>query len=192
MKRFGVLCAALVCSGLFSGCGAAPQADQGNQDARLDQTNGPGGDVGQGVGQGVGRFGDTSRVLNDPNWGDNGLLYGPDGLPIEPVHRISFDLNSSVIGDESARILKGNAAWIRLKSPSGTVTVEGHCDERGTREFNLALGQQRADAVRQFLIAHGVPSHRLESVSYGKERPLIQGHDEQAWRENRRGEIILP
>ena len=67
------------------------------------------------------------------------------------------------------------------------MTVEGHCDERGTREYNIALGERRANAVKMFLIEHGVSAERVETISYGKERPAVIGDDEAAWSQNRRG-----
>ena len=72
-----------------------------------------------------------------------------------------------------------------------SVTVEGHCDERGTREYNLALGERRAASVKNYLVALGVDPSRISTLSYGKERPLAMGHDEAAWSQNRRGVSIL-
>jgi peptidoglycan-associated lipoprotein len=84
------------------------------------------------------------------------------------------------------KTLKRQAAWMK-QYPSVSVTVEGHCDERGTREYNLALGERRATAVKNFLVALGVDSNRIATISYGKERPDALGHNKAAWAQNRRG-----
>ena len=84
---------------------------------------------------------------------------------------------------------RSNAAAIKSNEGWGTVTVEGHCDERGSEEYNLALGDRRANAVRRYLIDLGVPASRLRTVSFGEARPAVPGHDENAWRYNRRAEF---
>ena len=85
--------------------------------------------------------------------------------------------------------LKGQAAWLKQYA-ARTLTVEGHCDERGTREYNLGLGDRRANAVRQFLIAEGVAANRVKTISYGKERPVCVTSDETCWAKNRRGASV--
>lgn len=89
----------------------------------------------------------------------------------------------------TAQAQDGIQAWARwLKAhPGATVLIEGHCDERGTREYNLALGARRATSVRNYLIALGIPASRLRTISYGKERPAVAGSNEEAWAKNRRG-----
>jgi len=82
--------------------------------------------------------------------------------------------------------LKGQAEWLK-QYPARTLTVEGHCDERGTREYNLGLGDRRANSVRQFLIAEGVTAARIKTISYGKERPICVSSDEACYAQNRRG-----
>ncbi len=100
--------------------------------------------------------------------------------------RVYFAYDSSLLGTDSQRVLQRQAVWLRER-PTVTLTIEGHADERGTREYNLALGARRADAVRDFLVARGVPSDRLRTISYGKERPQVAGADESSWAQNRRG-----
>jgi peptidoglycan-associated lipoprotein len=100
--------------------------------------------------------------------------------------RVFFAFNSSEITSEGREILQRQAEWLR-RYPNVTITVEGHCDERGTREYNLALGARRAQAVKDVLVASGVPASRLATISYGKERPIVLGHDEAAWAQNRVG-----
>jgi len=103
--------------------------------------------------------------------------------------RVLFTYDSSLLTPDAMRILQAQAAYLRT-SP-GSLTIEGHADERGTREYNLALGDRRANAVRDYLIAQGVPAERLRTLSYGKERPQVAGHDEAAWSQNRRGVSVL-
>ena len=77
------------------------------------------------------------------------------------------------------------------KYPSITIDVEGHCDERGTREYNLALGERRANAVKEYLLSRGISANRVQTISYGKERPAVLGSNESAWQQNRRGVSIV-
>ena len=104
--------------------------------------------------------------------------------------RVYFDLDSSVVRPDGRATLDKQAAWLK-KYANYQITIEGHCDERGTREYNLALGERRATAVRQYLIAQGLPAARLRTISYGKERPDVAGSDEGAWSRNRRGVTTL-
>ena len=101
-----------------------------------------------------------------------------------------FDTDQSTIREDGRATLTKQAAWLKQYS-NYQITVEGHCDERGTREYNLALGERRATAVRQFLVAQGVPAARLKTISYGKERPEVVGSDEGSWARNRRGVTTL-
>lgn len=101
---------------------------------------------------------------------------------------VHFDYDSSDISDEDEATLLAHAKYIKGNS-SAKVTLAGHTDERGTREYNMALGERRAKAVQSFFITNGVASSQLDTVSYGKEVPVNEGHDEAAWAENRRVEI---
>jgi peptidoglycan-associated lipoprotein len=98
--------------------------------------------------------------------------------------RVFFEFDRSDITSEAQQILERQAAWLQ-RYPNVTVTIEGHCDERGTREYNLALGERRASAVKNVLVAAGIPASRIATISYGKERPIVLGSDEQAWAQNR-------
>jgi len=104
--------------------------------------------------------------------------------------RIFFDSDKSVISVKAVAILKKQAACLQ-KHQDSKIEVDGHCDERGTREYNLALGERRANAVREYLISLGVAPGRIETISYGKERPAVVGSNESAWAQNRRG-VTLP
>jgi peptidoglycan-associated lipoprotein len=109
-----------------------------------------------------------------------------EDLTINVGDRVFFGFDKSVINASSEKTLKRQAAWMR-KYSNVTVTVEGHADERGTREYNLALGERRSVAVKNFLVALGISSSRIATISYGKERPDALGHTEAAWSQNRRG-----
>jgi len=99
--------------------------------------------------------------------------------------RIFFNVDSSAIRPDAQETLRRQAQWL-MRYPNYAVTVEGHADERGTREYNLALGQRRAAATRDFLVAQGVPANRLRTISYGKERPVAVCDDISCWSQNRR------
>lgn len=99
--------------------------------------------------------------------------------------RVFFELDSSSINAEGKETLNRQVAFMS-ENPDLTFSIEGHCDERGTREYNLALGERRASSVKQYLISSGVNSERLKTVSYGKEKPAVEGSNEWAWGQNRR------
>jgi peptidoglycan-associated lipoprotein len=103
---------------------------------------------------------------------------------------IYFDFDKSDIRPDAQPVLTGQADWLR-RWPDVKVRIEGSCDERGTREYNFALGGRRAEAVRQFLINHGVAAGRITTISYGKERPIDPGSDEQAWARNRNARTAI-
>ena len=99
--------------------------------------------------------------------------------------RVFFDFNSSELDAESRETLTRQALWLKKYSDI-KVIVEGHCDERGTREYNIALGDRRAMAAKNYIVAEGVKASRVKTISYGKERPAVLGHDEESWAQNRR------
>lgn len=99
--------------------------------------------------------------------------------------RVFFSLDSSTISSEAQATLGRQAAWLQA-NPAVKVTVQGHADERGTREYNLALGERRANAAKNFLASAGVDASRLSTISYGKEHPAVVGSSEEAWSQNRR------
>jgi peptidoglycan-associated lipoprotein len=107
--------------------------------------------------------------------------------PLKPVF---FELDSSDLNNAGQKALDENAALLKRYS-SWTVTVEGHCDERGTAEYNLALGERRAITARAYLVSLGIPADRLRTVSYGKEFPFDPGHDESAFAKNRRAHFVI-
>jgi peptidoglycan-associated lipoprotein len=104
--------------------------------------------------------------------------------------RVYFDLDQHTIRADAEPVLASQAAWLN-RYPSVQVRIEGNCDERGTQEYNMALGGRRAEAVRSFLVGHGVSPARIQTISYGKEQPLELGHDESAWAKNRNGHTAI-
>ena len=105
--------------------------------------------------------------------------------------RVYFDFDSSTVDSESRRIVEQHAAYLAAH-PDITINLTGHADERGTREYNLALGDRRDASVERMLEILGVSSDRITTISYGEEQPLAMGHDETSWRINRRVEFIYP
>jgi len=107
-----------------------------------------------------------------------------DDLIVNVGDRVFFGYNSSELDSDAQELLQDQVAWIKQHNVS--VTIEGHCDERGTREYNLALGEKRAQAVKNYLISMGVDSVQISTISYGKERPAVVGSNDGAWSQNRR------
>jgi peptidoglycan-associated lipoprotein len=107
--------------------------------------------------------------------------------PLQPAY---FGLDSSELDDKGRATVAANAEILK-KYPTWMITIEGHCDERGTAEYNLALGERRAVAVKTYLAALGISPDRLRTVSYGKEFPFDSGHNETAWSKNRRGHFVI-
>ncbi len=104
--------------------------------------------------------------------------------------RVFFDFDKSDLKPEARRTIERWAAWLR-QYPNVTVTVEGHCDERGTREYNIGLGERRAAAAKNYLVAQGIAANRVATISYGKERPAVVGSNEAAWSQNRRDVMVV-
>jgi peptidoglycan-associated lipoprotein len=107
--------------------------------------------------------------------------------PLKPVF---FELDSSEVDAASQKVLDGNAEVLK-RYTSWQISIEGHCDERGTAEYNLALGERRAIAARNYLVSLGIPADRIKTVSYGKEFPFDPGHNEEAWAKNRRAHFVV-
>jgi len=128
----------------------------------------------------------TSATGSGSAWSGH-ALDDPDSLLAKRTVFFAFD--ESVILDEDRPILEAHAQYLS-QNPGAAVTLEGHTDERGTREYNLALGEQRAISVRQFMSLLGASGQQMRTVSYGEERPATMGHNEEAWAQNRRVEII--
>ena len=103
---------------------------------------------------------------------------------------VFFDFDKAEIREDQRSTLAKDADWLK-RYPTVRFRIEGHCDERGTREYNLALGERRASAAKEYLVSIGIDGSRTETVSYGKERPFDPGHDEAAWAKNRRAHFLV-
>jgi peptidoglycan-associated lipoprotein len=114
-----------------------------------------------------------------------------DFLRSVPSDRVFFDTDVYALSGEARAILDAQAQYLQ-RYPNVSVTIEGHADERGTREYNLALGDRRANSVRNYLESRGVGAQRMTTISWGKERPAVEGSNESAWSQNRRAVTVLP
>ena len=123
----------------------------------------------------------------------------PAEAPVKPkpaaavetgIKDIFFDFDTATIRSDQMPVLQQDFTYLKAH-PQVKVTVEGYCDERGTEEYNLALGQRRAEAVKQDLVAEGIAADRINTISYGKDKPFAPGHDENAWRLNRRDHFAM-
>jgi peptidoglycan-associated lipoprotein len=139
---------------------------------------------------------ETGQV--DPNAGQSSG--GPVGTGVAPGSQadflrsvtsdtVNFGLDEFDIDSQARSILDSQVTWLQ-RYPNVRVTIEGHCDERGTREYNLALGDRRANAAKNYLVARGIDASRVSTISYGKERPAATGSDEAAWAQNRRAVTV--
>jgi peptidoglycan-associated lipoprotein len=107
-----------------------------------------------------------------------------------PLRMIHFDYDRFFIREDAKPVLEANAVWLK-KFRSARILIEGHCDERGTEEYNLALGEKRAKSALDYLASLGVPQDRVKIISYGKSQPLDSGHNEVAWQKNRRAQFLI-
>ena len=164
LKRFLVLFAAI---GLLAACETAPK-DAG------DATGAAG----------------SSASSNDSNSATSGSNMAPSEELVQIGDRVFFDYDSSKLSADARATLSAQAAFLSA-NPAVTITVEGHCDERGTREYNLALGDRRATAARDYLVAQGIDAARIKTISYGKERPSFIGSNPYAYSKNRRAVSII-
>jgi peptidoglycan-associated lipoprotein len=139
--------------------------------------------TGTGAGTGGGS-GSTMSTAQGPAPGSQ------EDLVVNVGDRVFFDLDRSTVRNDARATLDKQSAWLK-QYPQVTVTVEGHADERGTREYNLALGNRRATSVKNYLVATGINPNRITTISYGKERPAVVGSNEQAWSQNRRGVTVV-
>ena len=126
-----------------------------------------------------------SQMQGDVYTGSDTVEYLADGVP----DRVFFATNESVLTTASRETLRKQAAWLR-KNPEINVVLEGHADERGTREYNLALGERRANSAKDYLMTYGISSARISVISYGKERPVDAGSNPLAWSKNRRSVTV--
>lgn len=135
------------------------------------------------------RGGATTSPAPERSNAETGPIGGGAAADLLAKRRVYFAFDSSSLDDENRAIVEAHAAHL-VANPNLKVHLEGNCDERGTREYNLALGERRAQAVERLMRVLNVPANRITTVSYGEEKPLAPGHDESAWRQNRRVEIV--
>ena len=128
---------------------------------------------------------------------DGGLFSGADcesrlarDFVENTTDTVFFAFDSSTLSSEAQAALDTQVAWLK-KHDDVNVIVQGHCDDRGTREYNLALGERRANAVKQYLVSQGIEESRISTISYGKERPAVLGNNEAAWAQNRRAITVV-
>lgn len=155
---------------VLAGCGSSTKKPTENNNPEVTNNNQP--DTGSSML-------DRIQVNSDSDSGNAGAL-----------RTVRFDFNSSVLTADASSALRDNAEFLRTY-PSVEVQIEGHCDERGGVQFNLALGEARAKAIRRYLVGLGISGSRMTTISFGKERPLAFGHNESAWSQNRRGNFVI-
>ncbi len=135
---------------------------------------------------------DTAGDVSSIDTGDSGTggyAAGGTGQKIAALPTIYFEYDSFSLNSSSKEALQMGAQWLKSNAAQ-KVQIEGHCDERGTTEYNLALGERRASSVRDYLSSQGVSASQLSTISYGEERPIAMGSDESAWAKNRRAEFV--
>jgi len=133
---------------------------------------------------------DQTGMTDQTQMGGSAIPGSEEDLKQNVGDRVFFELDRSELSQEARQTLDRQAAWLK-RYPAVRVTLEGHCDERGTREYNMALGARRANAVRAYLVALGIQSARIQTVSYGAERPAVLGTGEAVWSQNRRAVTVV-
>jgi peptidoglycan-associated lipoprotein len=169
--RHVILTATLLGAVSLAGCSKKPPASLPPQPANVAQAQ---------EGQA------PSEVSNAPIPGSNADFVAQ----MNGQNVIYFDTDKYDIDDTDAAALRAQVQWLQ-RYPDKRITLEGNCDERGTREYNLALGERRANAAKNYLASLGIPADRISTVSYGKERPVALGSNEQAWAQNRRAVTVV-
>ena len=133
---------------------------------------------------------DQTGMTDQTQMGGSAIPGSEEDLKQNVGDRVFFELDRSELSQEARQTLDRQAAWLK-RYPAVRVTLEGHCDERGTREYNMALGARRANAARAYLVALGIQSARIQTVSYGAERPAVLGTGEAVWSQNRRAVTVV-
>ena len=141
------------------------------------------------------RFGENG-MMGQNNGAQAGIQPGTANDPASPLYfqssvgdRVLFAVDQSTLSDEARMVLNGQAQWLGTNTDYNAV-IEGHADEQGTREYNLALGERRANSAKNYLVSLGIPASRIRTISYGKERPVALGSNEAAWAQNRRAATV--
>ena len=165
---------------LTAGCAKKKPAQMPPPPLGSEGTTGAEGTGAEGAGAGTGQVGGTAVPGSRA-----------DFLQNVAADRVFFNTDDYSIDAEDRQTLDSQVAWLQ-RNPNVRVTIEGHADERGTREYNLALGDRRANAAKNYLAARGIAESRMTTISWGKERPVAEGSDESAWAQNRRAVTVLP
>lgn len=171
-KRIWSWAILLLAAMVLTACGGSPKKEDGAQVQERGAASGQGAATSGAAGAGS----VYAAQLNDPN----SALYNKV---------VYFDFDKDTIRPEFVDTLRAHAAFL-ANNPEVKVTVEGHCDERGSREYNIGLGERRSSSVQSFFAAEGVAASQINTISYGEERPAADGHDESAWSQNRRAVIV--
>ena len=162
-------------SGAVSSTGAAPSAPAGPSQQPAPRAGGPAPSA------------PATAAPQNPTASQRPAI--KEFLPVPELKEIYFEFDKFDVRPEDAKILDSNAQW--LKTNDNLVLIEGHCDERGTNEYNLALGERRAKAAMNYLVAQGVQASRITIISYGEERPACTEHTEECWAKNRRAKFLV-
>lgn len=135
---------------------------------------------------------EEERIGKQPGIREGPVTPGQQGLQEKdsPLKDVFFDFDKAVLREDAKEVLAKDIQWLKA-NPRAQVRIEGHSDERGTNEYNLALGDLRAKTVRDYLVAGGISPKRISIISYGEERPFVLGHDEESWKWNRRAHFVV-
>lgn len=180
MNRTRTLWTLLLCAAL-AGCGSSVELDE-SQDATIESRD-------TGAGAGADGIGDSSRAVQQIDAGDQAQDPLDDPKGILARRSIYFAFDSFVVEDEYRPLIEAHARYLTTNR-GRRIVIQGNTDDRGSREYNLALGQKRAEAVRRSLAVLGVSDQQMEAVSFGEERPRAMGTDEASHAENRRADIV--
>jgi len=194
-RRFALIAVLLLSVGLLAGCPKRPEVMQAGPGAVGPQASAPAAPLGAAPAPPaelpVTRPAPPAETPVRPAAPIAPAVPGAQPAPAAvPLQDIFFDFDKSNIRDDQKAALNQDVSWLK-GNPTAKVTIEGHADERGTNEYNLALGERRAKATRDYLVAVGIEAARITTVSYGEERPFVLGHDESAWKWNRRAHFVI-
>jgi len=187
MRKQGLVAYAMVVAILMVGCAKTPAtttagapAPSGTATTTSDGSRAPGVSPGSSS---------SSTASTRPTSTGGARVVPSEYQVVRDLEDVHFDYDKYDIGDAAAKALDTNAAWL-ARNADRLVLIEGHCDERGTTEYNVALGERRAKATMNYLVARGVAAHRISIVSYGEERPACTQHNESCWAKNRRAHFL--
>ena len=194
MGDFRMLCYGIVAASTLLSGGCAPSTvkpDGAGVGSTGSSSVAPSGSDGKSAG--AGRAGTTEESNVPPTASSLDQLKAgkpPVTAASSPLKDVLFEFDSYDLRGNARDVLRGNADWLK-SNPSARIEVEGHCDERGTSEYNLALGARRSQAAKDYLVSLGISPERISTISYGEEIPVCTEHDENCWRQNRRARFVV-